>query len=474
MARKARGLGDFGEAHFGGAVLGDKRRTKRLVELANCMVMHPDGSLPDKLRDPSMYQACYRLFRCPDVTHAAVLAPHSQRARELMENCTDPVLVIHDTTELDYTSRKKLRDQLGQIGDGGGRGYECHNSLAVNAITGETLGVISQILHRRAKVPKNERVAKKREREDRESRLWVRGSQAVGDPPPGRLWIDICDRGADTFEYLDDMHARRRAYVVRSQHNRAIAIGHKPITDDGSVKPHYLHDHAREQTAIGEKAVTVGSQDGTPGRTAKCMVSCCKVQLLCPHVKRGEHRTDPLAVSVIRVWEVDAPAHVDKPLEWFLITNLPIKAVKDCLNCVDYYQKRWTIEELHKAMKTGCSVEKMQFDSVDRLEPAIAIYTVIAQTLVNLRDQARAPDADKIPATNCVPKVMVAVLSVWRYKKRSVSMSVHEFCQALARLGGHMNRKQDGPPGWLTLWRGWTDLNQMVDYAIKSGMENCD
>jgi Transposase Tn5 dimerisation domain len=45
---------------------------------------------------------------------------------------------------------------------------------------------------------------------------------------------------------------------------------------------------------------------------------------------------------------------------------------------------------------------------------------------------------------------------------------VREFFLALARLGGHQNRKCDGEPGWLVLWRGWMTLQQMVDGARAS------
>ena len=95
------------------------------------------------------------------------------------------VLNLHDATELDYTTKTTLLDQLGQIGQGTRRGYICHNSLAVRADTGETLGLLSQILHHRADVPEGETVKESREREDRESRLWVHGVEASGPPPEG-------------------------------------------------------------------------------------------------------------------------------------------------------------------------------------------------------------------------------------------------------------------------------------------------
>src|SRR5205823_4835800 len=107
-------------------------------------------------------------------------------------------------------------------------------------------------------------------------------------------------------------------------------------------------------------------------------------------------------------------------------------------------------------LKTGCGIEQMQFTTEQALQPAIALISVTAVGLLNLRDAARQPDAKTRPARAMVPLLAVVVLSLWRYHERRETMSVHDFCMALARLGGHQNRTGDGMPGWLTLWRGWS------------------
>src|SRR5262245_51790609 len=96
-------LKDFGLIHFGGAALGDERRSKRLVTLADQVLPHPEGTWPDKLQNPAGLDAFYRLVNRPEVTHAAVLAPHQAQARARMRAAADTVLILHDTTELDYS-----------------------------------------------------------------------------------------------------------------------------------------------------------------------------------------------------------------------------------------------------------------------------------------------------------------------------------------------------------------------------------
>ncbi len=168
----------FGEVNFSHAQLGDKRRTKRLVDLVDQMCARPGGTLPQKFRSPRDLQAFYRLMNKPEVTHASMLTPHRQATLENIDRMADPVLVLHDTTELDYTKHESLED-LGQIGCGTRKGYITHNSLAIHSVTREPIGLLNQILHRRESVSKSETRAERSKRETRESLLWLKGVEPL-------------------------------------------------------------------------------------------------------------------------------------------------------------------------------------------------------------------------------------------------------------------------------------------------------
>lgn len=463
-------LDNFGERHFGGAELGDKRRSRRLVQLANRIVAHPEGTLPHKLHDPASYQGMYRLCKQPRVTHAAVLAPHRQLTRERMRHHPRLLLNLHDTTELDYTSKCSLAGQLGQIGDGGGRGYECHNTLAYDPATGEVLGLASQILHHRATVPEHETPVQRRDRENRESRLWIQGSAAVGTPPPGCRWIDVADRGADTFEFLAHEITEHKRFVIRSKHNRSVQLS----GSDGAPGPRrLLHDYLRTLPPQGQKTVAVSGHAGQPPRQALVQIAWAAVEVQPPQVRKGDYQSRPLAIWALRVWEPSAPAGVE-PLEWLLLTNVPVTDLAVAWECVGYYECRPVIEEFHKAQKTGCGIENPQFTRAERLEPMIALLSVVAVLLVNLRAAARQPERAAQPATTVVPVLWVEVISIWRYRQLRLDLTVAEFFQALARLGGHMNRRGDGPPGWLVLWRGWGHMQNMIEYTLAVREARCD
>ena len=470
----------FGDIHFGHAQLGDARRTKRLVRSANIIARHPGGSLTEKFKSPHDLIGFYRLCRCPDVTHEAILEAHREVTLRRIEDHCGPVLVIHDATELDYTTHESL-DDLGQIGNGNRRGYIAQNSLAVSSKNHEALGLCNQILHRRADVPKGETDKQRRERESRESRLWVNGT---ADLPPDWKLVDVCDQGADTFEFFShEFHSGRR-FVIRSAYNRGILIGHG---DPAECRTGYLRDYARELPEVGRWTLQVTSKKKTispkkkgktrtvkrVAREATMAVSMAPVQIKPPGTKSGDYENKPLPLWIVRVWEVSPPPGQER-LEWFLLTNEPVESFDDAFRVVEWYEGRWVIEEFHKGMKTGCKIESPQFNTKERLQPCIALISVVALTLLRLRDVAQSPDAKTRPATDVISDDYIAVLSCWRHGDIRKDWTVHDFYYALARLGGHQNRKNDHPPGWILLWRGWQELQAMMTgFEVTNALKKC-
>jgi len=376
------------------------------------------------------------------------------------------VLIVHDTTELDYTGITTLQ-AIGQIGNGSHRGYLCHNSLAIDPGTREVLGLPNQILFCRPKVEKGETRDECRQRATRASRLWKQGSEAIGPAPEGHLWVDVCDRGGDLMEYLDHKDGPWQAYVVRSKHNRWVEI-----EQAGQAVRCKLHGLARSLPELGRRWIETSTHPGKPARTVLVAITSGPVTLLPPRQPRGEYRGVPLKARVIHVREINPPPGVE-PVEWILLTNVPARSFEEGGERVDWYARRWIIEEYHKAQKTGCSIEDLRFTSEQRLEPVIALLSVVALSLLQLRGASRREDAKTRPAIEVVPNVQVAVLSGWRFGVVRMDLTVHEFYYALARLGGHQNRRHDHPPGWIVLWRGWTKLQSMVDGATAVGFTRC-
>lgn len=456
----------FGERNFGQSELGDKRRTNRLVKIADQMVHRPGGSLPEKINSPSDLKAMYRLFDNPSVTHQAILESHRRHLFDsILPWQPEFTLLISDATELEYTKRESLADDLGQIGNGFRRGYIAQHVLAVDPKTRKTLGLANQVLHCRPRVKKGETKTERQKRDSRESLLWLKATSGL---PADRKLVDVCDRGADTTEFIEHESRSGRTFLIRSSQNRNCFAGHSQAdTDDGKK----LHDHARQQPSLGtwELAVTYQAEFKSRERTGKkravvrkkrtatMAVSATAVSLKSSKAKSAA----TIEIWIVRVWEVHPPRGQER-LEWFLMTNHPVATFADAWQVAGWYETRWVIEEYHKCLKTGMNIEGYQFTNTERLDPAIALTSITALTLLNLRDDSRDEKTKDRPAHEYLDKEYVEILSMWRHGQVKSDWTVSQFVLALARLSGHQNRRGDHPPGWQKLWKGWHELHAMI------------
>jgi hypothetical protein len=460
----------LGEAMFGSAELGNRRRTARLVTAFDQLRRHPGSTLPNKLASPRDLKALYRLMDRPEVTHETLMVPLRAYTLKNIAACQGTVLLIHDATELDYSDRQSLAKHLGQIGNGHGRGYISQHVLAVDPQIHSVLGLMEQILHCRDEVPENETLPEHRARPTRESLLWIKGTRHL---PRDRRLVDVADQGADTFEFLEHEYHSGRTFVIRACKCRVVQGGH-----EGQGPKHYLSDYVHSLPELGRFTMDVQSQRNPNGsfRSARIetefVVRGGAVLVHPPHARAGEHGDAPLPLYAALITEVHPPAG-ERPVEWLLLTNEPVKTFKDAWRITGWYECRWIVEEYHKGMKTGCGIEALQFSSVDRLEPAIALMSAVALTLLDLRDASRREDAKARRATTLVSHDYVAVLTAWRYSEVRMQISVHDFYYALARLGGHQNRTHDKRPGWLVLWRGWIKLQAMLDGYLAAQRKRC-
>jgi hypothetical protein len=166
----------------------------------------------------------------------------------------------------------------------------------------------------------------------------------------------------------------------------------------------------------------------------------------------------PIACTVVRVFEPKPPQEVKEPLEWILLCDQPVLTFAQALEVSLQYSTRWLIEEFHKALKTGLGAERLQLENVHRLMAAIAIMSTVALRLINLRERVRVmPDA---PAEQS--GLTALELDVLAARLNRTLRTVRDVALAIGRLGGHMNRKNDGMPGWKTLWRGMKELRLLV------------
>jgi len=164
-----------------------------------------------------------------------------------------------------------------------------------------------------------------------------------------------------------------------------------------------------------------------------------------------------IELNVLHVFEKDAPDE-QEPVDWLLYTTEPLQTRRDVEHVVDAYRCRWLIEELNKALKTGCVVQERQLESLDALTTMLALSLPIAVELLALRTLARA--APSTPADVVFHEQELAALRHVSHRPLPQRPTVQDALWCIAGLGGHI--KNNGAPGWQVLQRG---MEKFVNFA---------
>ena len=452
----------WAQLNFGACQLGDKRRTKRLVQVAEQMSNNPSASLPNQIERWSDLKAAYRLFDGDEVTFEAVARPHWELTKQ---SAKGRCLVIGDTTEFDFGKDREIAG-IGPTGNGSGQGFLLHNALLVNAESEEIMGVAGQTIHYRTK-----KKSKKREnaaqilKRKRESEVWGTVIDQIGQPQNDAEYVHVFDRGGDNFEVYCRLLQNCGQWVIRaSKMNRYVLVGE-------SEERMPLKDYLPQLQTLGRYTLSLRARPGQAARDAQIEVRMGRVKIPRPrHVSPWVRslKQPPIAMNVVEVVEADASQSVT-PIRWVLFTSLPVATFDNAWTVIGYYELRWLVEEYHKAIKTGCATESRQLKAASRLEAFVGLTSVIAIRLLQLKSIARTnPD---VPAQRVVPRVWLQMLKLARRGLNRVhDLTVGQFYREVAKLGGFLGRKSDGEPGWITIWRGWEKLNAYVYVASKLKM----
>jgi hypothetical protein len=386
-------------------------------------------------------KAAYGLLRHPKVSHARLSQPHWEATQAAMAQA-EVVLLVQDSSELDYTPYAQTLAGLGPIGDGRGRGLLLHTMLAVLPQTQQVLGLAQQQVWARQPHP-DPKQRRQRHKAQRESRVWGEMVQAVARPPAGAQWVVVADRGADQRQVWQHCLAQGVDWLLR------VAQNYRLVQPDG---PAYLRDTARTWAARSHLVVEVPARPGRRARSASLAVSWRQVSIRMP---RGDA---PVTMWVVRAWEHATPAE-GEAIEWLLTTSVPVLSEADAVQRVTWYTLRWLVEEYHQCLKTGCAMEQRDLAHAERIQRLLGFLALVAVRLLQLRQEARLhPDAAALTLIDPLRVHLVAA----HFHLAGESLSVRAFWRRVAQLGGFVGRRRDGEPGWQSLWRGWLHLDALV------------
>ena len=432
-----------------------KRLEIRFKKAMSDISEQPDKSILLASGSRARAKAAYRMLGNEKFDKESILSAHrdaiEERSGEEMV-----LLAVQDTTSINYATHAKTKDM----------GYNCEQTRGVNVhscilITREGIptGVVAQsIITRVEKETRGVSHQEKRMRpiEEKESYRWLETMVKAGERAPKNVRVvHIADREGDIYELYALAQETGQEFVIRG------------ICDRVDPENKHVMKELRERETAGKTEVTIPAnrKKKTEEREAILRVQYLRTEIKKPQIRAKDPELAPsLTVTLIRMSE-ETPPGGEEGIEWILITNIEVKNAEDALVLADYYRQRWKIERFHYVLKSGCEIEELQQRSVHRLELMILMYSIITIHIMQLTYLAR-----NAPETPCD---LILSEKEWKTLYRAGNRttidaetppSMQEAVRLIAKLGGRVGAKSDGPPGLKVIWMGLYSLYMLVTY----------
>lgn len=415
------------------------------------------------MQDWANTKAAYRFLDNDRVSEAQILAGHFEATRERCDATDDTVLILHDTTEFSY-KREDIQavgqTRIGIAGadfDGRPRHYTAcgilmHSSLAVTP-EGLPLGLTAIKFWNREKF-KGTNALKKRINptrvpiEQKESIRWLdnlrQSTALLGNPA---RCVHVGDHESDIYELFCTAQDVGTHFLLRTCVDR--------LAGDGT---HTIATEMAEEHCQGLHRVEVRDRHGNVS-VAVLELKFRRIRVLPPIGKQS--RYPALELTVLHASERGKPRNRD-PIDWKLVTDLPVTSRASAIEKLCWYALRWKIETFHKILKSGCRAEQSKLRTAERLVNLLATFCILSWrifwlTMLNRSTQNARPTL----AFTLLEIDLLNRLAPLRGHPRSRHPSLNSCLIQLARLGGYLARAGDAPPGNTVMWRGMARLTDI-------------
>jgi len=446
---------DWVKQELNNAALPDERLIKRAIMITDSFFNNPNSPITEAIKDRDDVKAAYRFFDNKRVSPDKILFGHKEQTIERMKE-HGIVLSIQDTTTFNYTTHPAT-EGLGLCTTSENvLGILSHTALATT-VDGIPLGILSNSVWTRdpKEYGKSDSTRKKTDICDKESNRWLETlDSSLSDVPRYINVVTVCDREADIYDFFHKAVSDNRELLVRVTQNRRIAEESKYLMSEINQKPvagTFLTQIPRDVTnRLKPRDVTLN-------------IKFCPITVKPPVNRKDSKELPDLKLYLVFAEEVNPPAEVE-PIRWLLVTTLPVEALDQAIEKIKWYKQRWKIERYHYILKSGCWVEKLQLEDVERLKNALAIYSLVAWKILWLKlESEKKPDAPcdivfkehEWQALYCVANNTPQLPDKLPTLKEAVLL--------IAKLGGFLGRKHDGSPGVKVIWRGIRRLNDIAN-----------
>jgi Transposase DDE domain len=429
-------------------------RYKQVISVLN--LSNPSLSFPELFKNQHQLKAFYRLINNKSINHSTFISGYQGGliAYSKEQTNSEPWVLVQDTMLTDYNSRNL---DLGYTQTEQSNGFLLHHGLLLDEKY-VPLGLLhQQVIHRERKEFGKAAQWRNKPTSEKESNKWLEGVKTgiSFSKETGRDLIHVMDREADIVDVINKCIGAGQYFIIRARHDRStLTISEK----DKTATPELFRIYQLLPTLPNPFTITrtLRNEKGKEYQ-ATCDMNYCSLKL----------RDIDKEINCVWIKEqVEDENHL--PAEWFLLTNRSINNEKDAEKIPEIYSKRWTVEDFHKCYKTGCSIEKRQFDSRKALTTSIGLLAISAVVL--LRSRYIAKHQHDIPFEIIVTDKAEQELAKKLADKYLMPID-RQLCEPhsalwwlllLGRMGGHQGLKSKGLPGWQTLWKGYSFFQSLM------------
>jgi len=470
---------DWAAQEFLGVDLGDKRLEARLIKMCESFSDSPESPINQACADWAETKAAYRFFQNESVDCAQILSSHQAKTVErAIPHKT--ILAVQDSSYFIYTNHPKTAG-LGELSMKNGKhrkeiysyGLAMHACMAFTT-EGLPLGFLDLKISARESIAeeKTKRSRDTRPVEEKESYRWLQTLQRSHDLTGGGKIVTICDRECDIYDFFKLSSELNESVIIRASVDRTINRKSRYAEKD-VVK---LWEHLRANDEAGSYEVDVPRKSKSKhcaerlARKAFVTIRFASFQMDAPrnHIKHKTEKLPELKMNAIYVLETNPPEGED-PIEWMLLTNMSVGSFEEAYEKVIWYGLRWRIEMFFKVLKSGFKVESCRLAHAKRLQRYLTVMSIVAWRLFMITLIARTEPEQ--PCSSLLSYDEWRILFLKTNKSKPLPEQIPSIAQAvtwIAKLGGYLGRKNDGPPGTLTLWRGWKRLNDLTEGSVLS------
>ncbi len=423
--------------------LGDIRRNERFVKIIDNLSTQPGSSIPKQNNSWYDTKATYEFFKNEDVSIGSLQQLISSYGVSQIKS-TEPLLIIHDISNISYNDLKA--EGLGYLDNKEGRGILCYSSIAAS-----TEGLPLALMYQHTWTRPLEELGKSKSRknrlfEDKETFQWYKGMTEVNKYLGDTLQkIHIADREADVYELFFSAYEKGTELLIRARHNRQLGNGCS------------LWNQIAEQPCQQIITIQVPDETGKKKKDIEASVRYQKVEILRPSTSKNKYES--VELTAIEIKQIGEVKKEEDRINWKLLTTMEVETVNEAMQCVKWYTYRWLIERFHYVLKSGTKIEQLQLKQAASLQKAISVYSLAAFRIMQLVYQSRhTPDVSCEVVLTKQQWTVLYMLIHQDLKNLKQPPTLSDTIKWIGKLGGHLGRKSDGPPGLKTVWLGYQRL----------------